>query len=61
MHTGILHTPSEIVPALRLWSFCQDFYNLFDNWLLKDQVPPLEQQHFIMAVLIRGGVFGDAS
>jgi CRISPR-associated protein Csy3 len=39
----------------------QDFYNLFDNWLLKDQVPPLEQQHFIMAVLIRGGVFGDAS
>jgi CRISPR-associated protein Csy3 len=39
----------------------QDFYNLFDNWLLKDQVPPLEQQHFVMAVLIRGGVFGDAS
>jgi CRISPR-associated protein Csy3 len=39
----------------------QDFYNLFDNWLLKDQVPSLEQQHFVMAVLIRGGVFGDAS
>lgn len=38
----------------------QDFYSLFDNWLLKDQVPPLEQQHFVMAVLIRGGVFGDA-
>jgi putative membrane protein len=29
VHTGILHTPSEIVPALRLWSFCQGFYNLF--------------------------------
>ena len=38
-----------------------DFYNLLDNWLLKNQVPALEQQHFVMAVLIRGGVFGDAS
>ena len=39
----------------------QDFYTLLDNWLLKDVVPPVEQQHFVMAVLIRGGVFGDAS
>lgn len=38
-----------------------DFYSLLDNWLLKDQVPALEQQHFVMATLIRGGVFGDAS
>ncbi|WP_287985036.1 type I-F CRISPR-associated protein Csy3 [Diaphorobacter sp.] len=38
-----------------------DFYTLLDNWLLKDQAPPAEQQHFVMAVLIRGGVFGDAS
>lgn len=38
-----------------------DFYTLLDSWLLKDQVPPAEQQHFVMAVLIRGGVFGDAS
>lgn len=37
-----------------------DFYTLLDDWLLKDKVPPLEQQHFVMAVLIRGGVFGDA-
>lgn len=37
-----------------------DFYNLLDNWLLKDQVPAAEQQHFVMAILIRGGVFGDA-
>lgn len=37
-----------------------DFYNLLDNWLLKDKVPTLEQQHFVMATLIRGGVFGDA-
>lgn len=37
-----------------------DFYTLLDNWLLKDNVPEVEQQHFVMAVLIRGGVFGDA-
>lgn len=37
-----------------------DFYNLLDNWLLKDQVPETEQQHFVMATLIRGGVFGEA-
>ncbi len=37
-----------------------DFYNLLDNWLLKDQVPSTEQQHFVMATLVRGGVFGDA-
>lgn len=38
----------------------KDFYNLLDNWLLKDQVPSTEDQHFVMATLIRGGVFGDA-
>lgn len=37
-----------------------DFYSLLDNWLLKGQEPPVEQQHFVMAVLIRGGVFGYA-
>ena len=38
----------------------QDFYTLLDDWLLKDKIPPVAQQHFVMAVLIRGGVFGDA-
>ncbi len=37
-----------------------DFYNLLDNWVLKDNTPELEQQHFVVATLIRGGVFGDA-
>ncbi len=36
-----------------------DFYKLLDNWMLKDQTPALEQQHYIMAMLIRGGVFGE--
>ena len=38
-----------------------DFYNLLDGWIIKDKVPDPEQQHFVMAVLVRGGVFGDAS
>ena len=37
-----------------------DFYSLLDNWMIKDQVPSTEQQHFVMATLIRGGVFGEA-
>lgn len=37
-----------------------DFYSLLDNWVLKDQVPDVQQQHFVMANLIRGGVFGDS-
>lgn len=35
-----------------------DFYNLLDNWILKDKAPEQEQQHYVIATLIRGGVFG---
>jgi CRISPR-associated protein Csy3 len=37
-----------------------DFYNLLDNWMIRDKAPAPEQQHFVVATLIRGGVFGDA-
>jgi len=37
-----------------------DFYSLLDGWLIKEKTPAPEQQHFVMATLIRGGVFGDA-
>lgn len=37
----------------------QDFYSLLDAWVLKDKAPELEQQHFVIAMLIRGGVFGE--
>ncbi len=37
-----------------------DFYSLLDNWILKDKEPELDQQHYVMAILIRGGVFGDS-
>lgn len=36
-----------------------DFYNLLDGWIVQDKVPPPEQQHFVIATLIRGGVFGE--
>ncbi len=36
-----------------------DFYNLLDGWMLKGKEPSLEQQHYLMAMLIRGGVFGE--
>lgn len=37
-----------------------DFYSLLDDWMLKDKAPDLPQQHFVIATLIRGGVFGEA-
>ncbi|TVR67234.1 MAG: type I-F CRISPR-associated protein Csy3 [Candidatus Competibacteraceae bacterium] len=36
-----------------------DFYNLLDSWVLKDKAPDLGNQHYVMATLIRGGVFGE--
>ncbi|KFI21590.1 type I-F CRISPR-associated protein Csy3 [Nitrosococcus oceani] len=36
-----------------------DFYTLLDGWVIKDKIPPAEQQHYVMATLIRGGVFGE--
>jgi CRISPR-associated protein Csy3 len=38
----------------------QDFYTLLDGWVIEDQVPAAEQQHYVMANLIRGGVFGES-
>lgn len=35
-----------------------DFYTLFDNWVLNGHTPDTEQQHYVMSILIRGGVFG---
>lgn len=38
-----------------------DFYSLLDGWVLKDKVPVAPgDQHFVIAILVRGGVFGDS-
>lgn len=39
----------------------QDFYSLLDNWVLNDKEPSDENKNFVIAILIRGGVFGDGS
>lgn len=38
----------------------KDFYSIFDAWVNEDKVPEVEQQHYVMAILIRGGVFGES-
>ena len=35
-----------------------DFYSLFDQWAIDDKKPAPDQQHYVMATLIRGGVSG---
>lgn len=35
-----------------------DFYTLFDDWSQGKKPERIEDQHYVMAVLIRGGVFG---
>lgn len=38
----------------------RDFYSLLDAWMISNVSPPLEQQHYVLATLIRGGVFGES-
>lgn len=44
--------------AYRLPREKANFYNLLDTWVFKDEAPGIGDQHFVMATLIRGGVFG---
>jgi len=38
-----------------------DFYSLLDSWVTRDKIPAEKgSQHFVMATLIRGGVFGES-
>ncbi|AAO89723.2 type I-F CRISPR-associated protein Csy3 [Coxiella burnetii] len=36
----------------------QDFYTFFDAWARGEQLARVEDEHYVMAVLVRGGVFG---
>lgn len=38
-----------------------DFYTLFDKYALGEPLDNMEQEHYVMAVLVRGGVFGQSS
>ncbi len=37
-----------------------DFFNLFDKYALGESLDNSEQEHYVMAVLVRGGVFGQS-
>lgn len=38
----------------------QDFYTFFDNWARGGALSRPEDEHYVMAVLVRGGVFGES-
>jgi CRISPR-associated protein Csy3 len=38
----------------------QDFYTFFDAWARGEQLNNVEDEHYVMAVLVRGGVFGES-
>ncbi|BBU95434.1 type I-F CRISPR-associated protein Csy3 [Providencia rettgeri] len=38
----------------------QDFYTHFDKWARGEKLSCIEDEHYVMAVLVRGGVFGES-
>lgn len=38
----------------------QDFYTFFDKWARGAQLDRAEDEHYVMAILVRGGVFGES-
>ena len=38
----------------------QDFYTFFDAWARGDRLERIEDEHYVMATLVRGGVFGES-
>lgn len=39
----------------------KDFFTLFDKYALGESLENTEQEHYVMAVLVRGGVFGQSA
>ncbi len=37
-----------------------DFFTLFDKWVLEDELDSVNDMHYVMGVLVRGGVFGES-
>jgi len=37
-----------------------DFFTLFDKFACGEKLPDSEEEHYVMAVLVRGGVFGES-
>ena len=39
----------------------QDFYTFFDSWARGEKLDKIDDEHYVMAVLVRGGVFGEST
>ena len=39
----------------------QDFYTFFDAWARGGKLDRIDDEHYVMAVLVRGGVFGEST
>lgn len=46
--------------AYRSPSEKQDFYSFFDAWARGEKLKRVEDEHYVMATLVRGGVFGES-
>lgn len=46
--------------AYRTPSAKQDFYTFFDAWARGEKLARIEDEHYVMATLVRGGVFGES-
>ncbi|KZN29813.1 type I-F CRISPR-associated protein Csy3 [Pseudoalteromonas luteoviolacea] len=46
--------------AFRTPKDSQDFYSFFDKWARGEELQREEDEHYVVAVLIRGGVFGES-
>ncbi|MBO1896914.1 type I-F CRISPR-associated protein Csy3 [Shewanella sp. BF02_Schw] len=46
--------------AYRTPSDKQDFYTFFDQWARGTKLERVEDEHYVMAILVRGGVFGES-
>jgi len=38
----------------------QDFYTFFDQWARGETLDNVDDEHYVMAILVRGGVFGES-
>lgn len=52
---------TTIAKAFRKPSEKVDFYTLFEKFVTEGELSPHDLEHYVMAVLIRGGVFGEKS
>lgn len=56
-----IETYGAVTTLGRAFRAKSDFFSLFDKFALGEKLPSVEHEHYVMAVLVRGGVFGESS